>query len=256
MPGFIKKAILVIVVLGLGAGFFAGVFAMEYYDGNDKLASVVYERVPGLTFLTRSYKMLDVLYFWSFFQKRKLSVYELEIDPDNLRALEENIPDISQVSWEGSELKKQTVNGVLRYEGKEYKVSVRFRGDSPVHWAYPKKSWRVKIDKDEVFEKGFINGMREFNFIVGEDRSFISEQLNNYRASKLGLLTPPSEFVDLKINGKHQGAYYLSEQWGEEFLERNKIKSDINLYGESALLGLVDENMFTYLENFRKYTED
>lgn len=256
IPGLVKKVLLIAIMLGFLAGFFVGLFGMEYYDGNEKIASIIYKRYPSLAFLTRSYRILDILYFWDVFMPRKLPVYELTINKADLKKLEKNLPSLAEESWGGGDLKKNEVGGILKCGDREYKVTVRFRGDSQIHWAYPKKSWRVKIDNNELESKGLINGMSEFNFIVAEDRSFIVEQLNNYRAGKLGLLTPYSEFVDLKLNGRGQGAYYLVEQWSPDFLERNNVKADINLYGEEAFRGLVNENIYTYLENWRKYTQD
>ncbi|MBU4332062.1 CotH kinase family protein [Patescibacteria group bacterium] len=247
---FFKKLILVFFILGLIAVIFLTIFVAEYKDFND----VIKAKVPKLSWLAESYNLLDVLYFYSYFQETKLPKYEIIIEEENLKVLNENLPDISEITL-SEEYKKNSVPAILKYNGEDFEVKVRYRGDSQVHWAYPKKSWRVELTNKTMEDKGLINGMESFNLIIGGDRSLVTEQLSYYRSKKLGLAVPHSEFVDLEINGKYQGAYWLLETWDKTFLEKNKVASDINLYGENVER-YEQKNIFASTDRWTKYTSD
>ena len=93
---------------------------------------------------------------------------------------------------------------------------VRYRGDNAIHWGNHKKSWRVKMDKDELW-----GGMRRFNLITPKGSAQLHNYLGYRLASELGLLAPRAEFVQLVINGRLRGVHLLVEQLDESTLRRN-----------------------------------
>ncbi len=99
------------------------------------------------------------------------------------------------------------VPGQLWREGGATAVELRYRGDFMPHWAFPKKSWRVKTLKDEAFA-----GMRRFNLIAPKFRSQLSTHMGYRLASTMGLLAPRSEQAFLRINGENRGLHLLVEQ--------------------------------------------
>ncbi|MHC5065498.1 MAG: CotH kinase family protein [Planctomycetota bacterium] len=108
------------------------------------------------------------------------------------------------------------VPGQLWRNNKMSSVELRYRGDFMPHWAFPKKSWRVKTAKDEPFL-----GMRRFNLIAPKFSSQLATHLGYRLAATLDLLAPRSEEVFLRVNGENRGLHILVEQLAEETLLNN-----------------------------------
>jgi spore coat protein CotH len=125
--------------------------------------------------------------------------------------------------------------GRLRFQGTDYDVSLRYRGDTVLHWGYFKKSFRVTTKKGQLVE-----GMRKFNLVVGKT----DEQLNNhlsYRlANRLGLITPTCELVRVFVNGTYHGLYELTEQLEEGTLRRHDRMPGDLYSGEMIMLDNIE----------------
>jgi hypothetical protein len=115
------------------------------------------------------------------------------------------------------------VKASLADGGRLLKAKVRYRGDFLYHWAWEKKSLRVKTSKKRLFE-----GIRSFNLIAPKN----TEQLNNflgYRlAQMMGLLAPRTELTRVILNGQDHGIHLLVEQFNETALRRlGRMPADI-----------------------------
>mgnify|MGYP001608936467 CR=1 FL=1 len=173
----------------------------------------------------------------------KLPAYEVTIDPSKLNEIYTALPkeDVELLDEGAKDSKRATV----AINGKIYDAKFGIHGDTSPHWLYEKKSWQVKIEGENPPEN-----LRELMFIVPLRRFFITEQFNNYRAKKLGLIIPESTFANLKINGKNQGVYFVIEGWSEDFLRRVGISTPTNLYGERA----INEPVFEGVRYWKKFT--
>jgi hypothetical protein len=169
-------------------------------------------------------KVSDIQHFIYFFQKSDLPVYELEIKDDNFKKMLDSLPE---GFTEEIYTNKIYVPAKATYNNREYKVKVRFRGDNSIHWEADKKSYLIKFDSEDPLE----GGVRRLSFIIPDDRKFAVEHFNNYRAEKLGLMYPNSDFAILKINGKDYGPYFLIENWSEEMLAKWEVPDVSNFYG-------------------------
>ncbi|OIP55490.1 hypothetical protein AUK13_02790 [Candidatus Kuenenbacteria bacterium CG2_30_39_24] len=168
-------------------------------------------------------KVSDIFYLPYYFKKNKLPSYELTIADKDLKKLNDSLPkEFMNVVLTG----RVFVPAEFKYDNKTYQVTVRYRGDNAVHWNAPKKSYLIEFNKDDLF-----NGYRQLSFIIPNDRYFAVEQLNNYRAEKLGLLYPPSFFANLKINGDNHGLYFVIENWNQEMLVKWQVPDESNFYG-------------------------
>src|SRR3989338_4511914 len=175
-------------------------------------------------------KIEDLPYIIYRFKPSSLPVYNLTIDQKDWNFLNKNLPDPDNwreiyydEKYDGYKPAKFTFNG------KTYDVKVRYRGGMPDHWADTKKSWRVKFPADNLFL-----GQRAINLIIPSGRHFYIDALNNYRAGKLGLAVPKSDYVQFYINGQNYGPYYKLEQWGKEMLEKDELAGDANQYSEKG----------------------
>ena len=105
----------------------------------------------------------------------------------------------------------------IRVNGKEVDVDVRLKG-SPEHFMGGKWSFRVKVrDNEET-----IFGMKTFSLQHPERRRFLSEWVVHKMMSREGVIALNYDFVDVVINGRHEGIYNLEEHFSKELVERNE----------------------------------
>lgn len=121
------------------------------------------------------------------------------------------------------------VDGMLRWRGDDWKVSVRYRGDNVYHWGYRKKSFRIKTDKDRLFE-----GMRAFNLIAPRTPELLNNFLAYRLAARLQLVAPRVELVEVRLNGAVLGVEVLTEQLDESTL-RSQSYMPGDLYSGDAV---------------------
>ncbi len=114
-------------------------------------------------------------------------------------------------------------SGFLRIDNILYDAKFRYRGDNPWHFVYPKKSWRVKIDKEDMTSM-----IRKYNLINPKTNAVIENKVAMDLAQKLGLLAPESKFIRLYVNNQYVGVYEYLEQPDESFIRKNKrLPSDL-----------------------------
>ena len=193
-------------------------------------------------------KSSDIIYLPYYFQKTKLPVYQLEVDPKDLEKLNAALPPAySDIPL--TDEYKERVSAKLYYQNNEYKVKVGYRGLFSSHWSAAKKSWTIKFSAD-----GLLDGRKSVDLILPFDRLWVIEHLNNYRAKKLGIMAPESRYVRLVVNGKNYGVYFEVNGWEPEMLEKDTERS-----GDSDLYGFIyNPNLKTYetVGTWKKYTEN
>lgn len=140
--------------------------------------------------------------------------YSLTIDPQDYQLLLRQLPNYPTENYL-SERFKDTAPAYFTAEEFSTEADVRFRGVSPQHWTNYKKSWHIEFPPDKLF-----NGQHDLRLIIPEDRKWTAEFLNQYRAEKLGLISPEMQFVWLFVNGERMGLYTEIEGWETELLER------------------------------------
>ena len=115
------------------------------------------------------------------------------------------------------------VKGGIFIDGQLKKAKVKYRGDFSPHWAWDKKSIRVKTGKGTLFD-----GLRVFNLQVPKRRHQLHNYLSLKFAETLGLLAPHTEMVRLFLNGKDRGIHIFVEQPSETTLRNaNLMPGDI-----------------------------
>ena len=128
------------------------------------------------------------------------------------------------------------VKGQLIYPDGLHQIKMRYRGDFAKHWAFGKKSIRVKTRKDELFE-----GMRQFNLIVPKWPGQVNNYLSYRLAQILDLISPRCELVNVTMNGRNLGMHEFTEQLDEGTLRRwNRMPGDLysgELIGKSQIRG-------------------
>lgn len=158
--------------------------------------------------------------FNSLVHRTRLALSEMLKEPSSLKSIWLFIPE-SNISTLESRMPQSSfeyTRGSIIIDGKFVKAKFKYRGDFTRHWAWGKKSIRVKTSKKQLFE-----GMRAFNLqtpkYIGKLNNFFSYHL----AEELGLLSPRTELVRLYLNGEDRGVYILVEQLEEMTLRRNNM---------------------------------
>ena len=131
-------------------------------------------------------------------QDLTLPVYEINIDPDYIAALDAN-PN-SNVTYPGTVL----------YNNVPYSCQIRYRGGESL--LLPKRSWKI------FFNGGGPEGLSETNLNAEyKDYSICRNYLTMKLGQRLGLDVPDTRFVSVKLNGDYVGVYHEIEQVDNDF---------------------------------------
>lgn len=219
---------LLIIVQAVGL-LLLGLLIYQATPHNTLARQTFISQIPGVL---SSVRVLDrSLNFLYRGQKpsEELQHYRLDIANEDMKRIEDSLPTELPSPWYGNlfltEDAKDWAAAVFTADGETYDVKVRVRGDIFNHWAYRKKSWRVKFPTEHLF-----HGMREINLIIPEDRFWFAEALSVYRMRKFNLLYSPLEFVTVSLNGSKPLLYTQVEQWTKEMLEKQGRPGDANVY--------------------------
>lgn len=146
---------------------------------------------------------------------------------------------------EGVTIKIVNPDGSVSYEG-----TTSFRGRGNSTWTYPKKPYAIKLDK-----KASIMGMPKHKRWVLLANWMDRTLMRNRVAFKLGECTqldytPRGEYVELVLNGKHLGNYFLCEQIK---VDENRVNiAEIDAESEDITGGYLME-LDTYFDEFFKF---
>ena len=131
---------------------------------------------------------------------------------------------------------------------------LRIRGRGNTTWNYPKKPYALKLDsKAEIL--GMPKHKRWCLLANWIDRTLMRNDVSFQIARQTGLAwTPRGQFVEVVLNGKHQGNYYLCEQIivGKNRVDIAEMKS-IDIEGYAITGGYLVEldNHFDEVNKFR-----
>jgi parallel beta-helix repeat protein len=169
-------------------------------------------------------KFTDIIHLPYWFKKTNLETYYLSIDRQDMGKLNFHLPkDI----YDGKlkEDNKFWVNGYFKAPGYEAKVDVRYRGYGSNHWNALQRSYLVKFPNDNLYK-----GMKSMALIIAYDRGYYAEMLDNYRAKKLGLITPEFWFTRVNLNGQDNGVYLAVEQWSPQWLAKAGLQDNFEIF--------------------------
>ena len=147
-----------------------------------------------------------------------------------------------------TEMKIYNADGSINFDGV---TNIRGRGNST--WTYPKKPYAIKLES-----KTSILGMPKHKRWVllanWMDRTLLRNHIAFEISKASGLdWTPRGEFVEVILNGKHQGNYYLCEQIkiDENRVNINKME-DSDIEGDAITGGYLME-LDTYFDEVHKF---
>lgn len=209
------------------------------------------EQISGYTAVDFS----SPVQYMVFSSSGEMNIYNVSVSGTGLPTVIINTPNGAQIppktaDWlEGTYIKIINADGTTDYEGKE--DNIRGRGNST--WGYPKKPYALKLDS-----KASILGMPKHKRWVllanWMDRTMLRNHVAFTMAKKTCLAwTPRGEFVEVVLNGKHVGNYYLCEQIK---VDENRVNihemEDTDTEGDAITGGYLME-LDTYFDEVNKF---
>jgi hypothetical protein len=133
---------------------------------------------------------------------------------------------------------EQEVPAKIRFNDHTYKVDISLTGMTGEHVRHPEK-WSLAI---KVKDGKTIMGMKKFAILVTQSRGYLTDWIATKLIQSQGGVGLRSDFVNININGKNHGVYYLEERFDKRLIENNKNRegvifraddygSDIKVYG-------------------------
>lgn len=128
-------------------------------------------------------------------------------------------------------LSDEDVDAILVHGGRSYQAEVSVRGATSLQ--HPKIGLDVKVDEGLSTPDPAFDGVRELTLVAGFDdnsaiRNRLAQQLwSDMSADHLGV---SHASVVVYLDGRYMGVYTLVEDVGPEYLERNGLDTDAQLF--------------------------
>jgi hypothetical protein len=226
-----KASLFLVMVLIVGiialSSFFYG--AYMYYTGRYyHIRMLGYRLLQGdISFVKNSFKSnLNEVDNFDFDIKFK--------DLEKLRFLREKA--ISQ-NYLTNDL-QEDIPAKIRFKNDTYKVTISLTGQISEHFRHPEKwSIAVKVKGDKT-----IHGMKEFALLVPLSRGYMTDWIAHKLLISRNSMGARCDYINVNINGKNHGIYYLEERYDKLLVENNSFR-------EGIIFKVVDNDLKIYNEN-------
>jgi len=131
---------------------------------------------------------------------------------------------VSLMSDPPTSTKNWKAGKVVLHDGQLRDAKIRLRGDNFRNWGLSKKSWRIKLSKNQLSE----NKVRSFNLVAPRE-NVLRDLIPYLVARRIGVAVPHAELVEVVINERPQGIALLLEHTDENFL-RNSGYMPVGMY--------------------------
>ncbi|MEK7643500.1 MAG: CotH kinase family protein [Patescibacteria group bacterium] len=198
-------------------------------------------------------KLADLPYVVYLAKDDSLPTYSLTLKPKDIVAMNDALPG-DMIKGRLTDEYKVKIKGDFQSSDWQGRISIRYRGRGPNHWNALKKSYQIDFPSDHP-----LLGYSKLKFNIPEDRNYIVEPLNFYRAKKLGLFAPQPWFAHMKLNGQPIGVYFVLPHWTSELTELSHYPDTSNIFGIRDLprAKTIESNFFLpkTLEDWEDYTK-
>ncbi len=198
-------------VLGLFALLIVGFALLTYYPPAARIASSF---STGNRYLAIAEGLINPFRSPRVLLNSGLPVYDLEVNHTEMSQIDEAIEEALQQGYMDEE-QQVWARGRFHYDGQDYNVRIRTRGDLPPHWEGAKKSWRIRFGESNVTYNGetsdqdiYFQGKEQINLIIPWDRDYVVAPFVNVLMREAGLVAPQDSYAILRLNGVVQVLYY------------------------------------------------
>ncbi|MFK7806884.1 MAG: CotH kinase family protein, partial [Saprospiraceae bacterium] len=121
------------------------------------------------------------------------------------------------------EFKDESFPATITIDGEPYEVKLAITGMTTSHLVDPDKwSFEVKVKGDKT-----IYGMKTFGMLIPKSRGFMTDWLAFEVLKERGLMGLRTDFVNVSINGKNTGIFYLEERFDKRLIESSRLREGI-----------------------------
>jgi len=173
-------------------------------------------------------KSLNIAHIPYWFKETSLPVFRILIDQSDIREMNEFLPKDIYAGLLASE-NKVFVPAIFTSDEYSSEIEVRYRGLGNVHWLNAKRSLLIKFPKENLFQ-----GIKSFDLIVPRDRLYLAEIMQNEHIRRSGLVSRNMFFVRVLINNRDAGVYIAKERFSKQWLEKNGIPGDSEVFSQSS----------------------
>ena len=130
------------------------------------------------------------------------------------------------------EYKNEEFPAKLTHNGKTINVKIGLTGMvAKSHLRNPAKwSFEVKVKGNETFM-----GMKRFAMLLPSTRGYLTDWLGFELMKDRGLMGLRVDFVNISINGKSSGIYYMEERFDKYLIENNRLREGVFFKIEKGL---------------------
>lgn len=123
--------------------------------------------------------------------------------------------------------------GRLSFQGREWEIDLRGRGTLYTHYKVEKPSFRVRFPGSD-----YLRGNRMINLVIPYDQARVNIDTSiSSLARHYGLLTYPTRFVTVELNGEMLGVYQEIEHFREELAVKQYRSEGFFMSGLGELKG-------------------
>lgn len=177
---------------------------------------------------------------------KRFDTYEVQMPALEISKLSTRM--ISKKERENSKFRFKKAKGKIKFKDAQYNIRIKPRGGERYHWENEKKSYTIKAYKSSQPTK---------LFYIPEKRAISGEHLIQKIAKFMNLQSLHTSYGYLKINGKNNGLYYISEDFNKQFLIKNNLpESNIyhtDPYKTTSNYNISAINKKVFLGNIKKY---
>jgi hypothetical protein len=127
------------------------------------------------------------------------------------------------------------VKGTVKFNGKDYEVKARLKGDWTDHLVGDKWSFRIKLEGEET-----IMGMRKFSLQHPKTRNYAGEWLFHQVLQGYDILNLNYQFIPFRLTvgtqTKDMGVYAIEESFVKQLFERQKRRAGLIIKIDESLM--------------------
>ncbi len=213
-----KKKIFLFIAIACGLLFFgltSFIFGAYMYKTNQLFHEIFFIKSlirKDLSFVPNSIKS-------SFIDLEKIKI---NIKFSDYEKLKNNREKALEYGWIYEDCKSKVPAEII-YNGINYKVAVSLAGQFSEHVYHPEK-WSLEV---KVKEGKTIMGMKKFALLLPNSRGYLTDWIAHKILETRRVITLRNNFMDVSVNGKNMGVYYLEERYDKLLVENNKFREGI-----------------------------
>ncbi len=215
-----KSTLWVTAILGLGAAVLLFFATLGYGAYLKKIGKATYYNQTLLNIAK-----LDFSFLKNYVSSATADIAEFQIDLKfkHLLRLQYLREEALKQKYIPKESKNEKFPATITIDGEQYNVKLALTGMTTSHIVDPDKwSFEVKVKGEKS-----IYGMKTFGLLIPKSRGFMTDWLAFEVLKERGLTGLRTDFVNVTINGKDNGIFYLEERFDKRLIENSRLREGI-----------------------------